>query len=153
MKHLDQLGCLWAWSCTHVQDLHRNYFLKFWCHFIVTNTDSCGRTIRLRSLKDIWQSLVSAKQLLLSCVFPSDQLPSKTAFVAVLNTDFQLPRPIEEQTPTQLSCSAAGNSRPSTLAIPCEQEDHFNQNLELVENWFVWRHTELIGTVEQGQSS
>lgn len=26
MKHLDQLGCLRPWSCTHVQDLHRNSF-------------------------------------------------------------------------------------------------------------------------------
>lgn len=23
MEHLNQLGCLWPWSCTHVQDLHR----------------------------------------------------------------------------------------------------------------------------------
>lgn len=23
MEHLNQLGCLWPWSCTHVQDLHQ----------------------------------------------------------------------------------------------------------------------------------
>lgn len=91
-------------GAAHMSRICIETLFKLWCHFIVTNTDSCGRTISSRSLKDIWQSVVSANQLFLSCVFPSDWLPSKTAFVAELNTDFSCLVP--QRNRLQLSCLA-----------------------------------------------